>query len=106
MKIEEKTHISVSERIFKNSTVVFSQTTPVTVEIRCTKDGAVVVFSRGDKRTEHNLGPGDSMNIKHDFEVQREICGNDFSVFPIDINHNGNTYRLNKTKLDKLILTK
>lgn len=55
------------------------------------------------KRT---LLPGDSLNFKHEFNVDMTRVVRGDHPFPINIEYKGEKYLLNRTKNDKLLLMK
>jgi len=70
------------------------------------KPGADVVIEHNGLSKEYNLFPGDDFIFSHDIKIEGTMNMEVNHAFPIKLTYRGETYLLNKTKNDKLILTK
>ena len=78
------------------------------VEVEVSDDGEVVVFiTRSDGiRKDHPLNRGDSLSFDHTVSLKATRGIRDDHLFPIVLEYKNQKYTLQKTKNDKLILTK
>ena len=66
----------------------------------------IEIIRSNEPTKKRTLLPGDSLNFKHEFNIDMTRVVRGDHPFPINIKYKGEKYLLNRTKNDKLLLTK
>lgn len=110
MKQAETTHLTYRTDIFKGKHVDIEGNGKVTIRIDYPKNDpehkVSIEMEREGKTVTHNLNPGDTYTLDHKILVKATRNTQENHVFPIVFKMDGRKYTLNKTKQNKLILTK
>lgn len=110
MQAKEETHFTFCTDIFSGKYMDMEGTGKVRINIDYPKDDpehkVTVEMEREGKTMVHTLRPGDTYTLDHcvDITATKDITKN--HVFPITFKMDGQKYILNRTKQNKLILTK
>lgn len=108
----EKTHVEISSDIFNDKMLTIKGCYKTTLRLTYPEkqyEGTtmeVIVEKQGQETRTKTLTPGDTFTYVHEFkaEIVKDITKN--HVFPITFKMDGQKYILNRTKQNKLILTK
>jgi hypothetical protein len=110
MQAKEMTTVEVSSDIFNDKKVTVEGCWKTTIKLtypeKQNQDMAVQIESQGRELQSKILAPGDTLTFLHEFKakVVKDITKD--HVFPITFKMDGQEYKLNRTKQNKLILTK
>ena len=109
MNIDMESEVSVDQEFLPLEELRSSVgTKKLQVEVEVSKDGEVfvsIIKSNGLKE-DHLLNHGDSLSLNHTISLNATRGMRDNHIFPIELEYKNQRYKLQKTKNDKLILTK
>jgi hypothetical protein len=110
MKQTETTVVKISSDIFDDKALITEGTCETIVELTYPeKHNApmlVTMKRQGEEPTIRELIPGDTYTISHRFKAKFIKDLSRSNAFPITFKMDGQEYKLNRTKQNKLILTK
>ena len=99
---------SFSKALAPNTLMITGKQKKVNLKVSAREDGKAidVVLEHNGEVSPYTLQPGDEFNLTHDIKIEGTLDVRPDHVFPRELKYRGETYLLNKTKNDKLILTK
>lgn len=110
MKQAETTVVKISSDLFDDKALITEGTYETIVEFtypeECGVPMTVIMQREGQESIIKELIPGDTYTMSHRFKAEFTKHLKNSQLFPIILRFAGQKYKLNRTKQNKLILTK